>query len=56
MDMTIAERRALCGPLFTREGEGYACGAQNRYATVQYKDGTEAEYAWETIARLRGLQ
>ena len=50
---TEHEKRALCGPINTPEGQGYACGAKNRFATVQYPDGTEAEYSWGAIDRLR---
>jgi len=50
---TEAEKRRLCGPIVTEEGAGYVCGAKNRFATVQYPDGTEDEYAWGTIDRLR---
>ena len=53
---TIHERRALCGPIETNEGRGTVGGAANRFATVLYKNGTQAEYAWETIERLRGWQ
>jgi hypothetical protein len=56
MDMTIAERRALCGSIETREGTGVVAGASLRFAKVLFDNGTEAEYAWETIERLRGLQ
>jgi hypothetical protein len=54
-DYTLTERRALCGPIETAEGRGVVAGATLRFAKVLYPNGTEAEYAWPTIARLRGL-
>lgn len=56
MDMTIDEKRALCGHIETREGPGVVAGASLRFAKVLFHDGTEAEYAWPTIAYMRGLQ
>lgn len=54
MNYSVDERRAMCGPIVTPEGRGYACGARNRFATVMYHEsGLQAEYAWETIERLR---
>lgn len=54
-DYTIHEKRALCGPIETAEGRGVVAGASLRFAKVLYPNGTEAEYAWPTIERLRGL-
>lgn len=53
---TKEEKRALCGPIVTREGEGIVGGAADRFATVLFPNGTQAEYAWETVERLKGLQ
>lgn len=55
-EFTTTDKRSLCGPIVTTEGRGYVCGAQHRFATVQYDDGTTAEYAWSTIVRIRQRQ
>lgn len=54
--LTLNERRALCGSIELAAGPAHVGGARNRFASVvYYATGTEEEYAWETIERLRGL-
>jgi hypothetical protein len=54
--LTIGERRALCGSIDLPGGRAHVGGANNRFASVvYYATCMEEEYAWETIARLRGL-
>jgi hypothetical protein len=55
--MTIDEKRALCGSIEMPGGTAHVGGARNQWASVvYYATGTEEEYAWETIERLRGWQ
>lgn len=57
--LTIDQRRALCGPIRFADGTvgGVTRARHPRFALVDSNSPDhEGEYAWTTIARIRGVE